>query len=101
MLKNVWTGMRKGKSSMDKSYVEQSHVSDLLKDAIFSCLKNFRPQGYESFYEHLTAVPLSLIKNHSRIGLVGKGRSKDQTGPPPPGLPIHDQEARPLRSTIE
>ena len=63
-----------------------SHITDLLKDALFN-YKHFNPVGVKVFYESLKGVPLSLIKNPNRKTLIGRG-DKEHHPLPPPGIPV-------------
>ena len=64
-----------------------SHITDLLKDALFS-YKNFEPCGMSEFYANLKNIPSTLIRNLNRKSLVGRGSTPSTTRLPPPGIPI-------------
>ena len=71
----------KGEITIKEVVISGSHITDLLKDALFS-YKNFEPIGYILFYRELTNVPNTLIRNSNRRPLIGRGK------PPPPGIPM-------------
>lgn len=94
-----------GEIIIDQKVIPGSHITDLLKDAMYP-YKNFSPLGYDLFYQNLSSVPLSLIRNPIRKTLVGRptqylmGRgSENQTIPPPPGLPL-SQTPIPIPNTV-
>jgi hypothetical protein len=91
----------KGELTVDSRSVPNSHITDLLKDALVQ-YKNFQPAGIDEFYSHLSDIPLTLIRNPQRRALIQRGGGAyDLTNPlraiPPPGLP--DTKRR--RSLIE
>ena len=91
----------KGELTVDGRSIPNSHITDLLKDALVR-YKNFQPTGIDEFYSHLSNIPLTLIRNPQRRSLIQRGRgAEDRTSPiraiPPPGIP----DAKRRRSLIE
>lgn len=89
-----------GEIIVDGESVAGSHITDLLRDALFN-YKNFEPIGVELFYKHLSSVPVSLIRNPRRRLLTGGGGGvyypkhlshKSELKPPPPGVPQKNTE---------
>ena len=91
----------KGELTVDGRRIANSHITDLIKDALVQ-YKNFQPTGFHEFYSNLTNIPLTLIRNPHRRSLVQGGSGViEQTSPsqvsPPPGVPDRNQH----RSLIE
>lgn len=86
-----------GEIIIQNEIVPGSHITDLLKDALYM-YKDFNPVGYVLFYQNLSSIPISLVRNRTRKHLVGRG-SQARDIPPPPGLPIQHPAVE-LNTTI-
>ena len=71
---------RAGNLVVDGKVIENSHIVDLLHDALNPTKHN--PVGHELFYTHLDKAPQSLISNPRRKSLKGGNPL------PPPGIPV-------------
>ena len=71
-----------GEVSLDGQPIKDSHVTDLIKHAVYPC-KNRPPQGYDSFYNYLHDIKMPQSLWHSNEQ-GGTGLIRVSTKGPPP-----------------
>ena len=78
-----WNG--KGELKVGDVVVNNSHIIDLINDSL-SKSSNFQPVGAVEFYTNLDNIPISLVRNSSRLSLLPT-EQKLKPHLPPPGIP--------------